>query len=444
VSCFQQEAVEDHIFQQIKVAYLSKIIKKYLVFSEIFPVPVQISADQLVDEIYFARYGTRLDRNTVIGRNPLFLELSAFSKGLKGQRRLVTVPGVRTWFKPKGEGSLPGTKGKTFLRDYLQVLLGGPNVSDVSNPDRLGEIQRFLTGNLPSGTPDTLAELAPLDAIVATRMQYLFETSRINSRSIANDLFWDGDPADERDFSYFLVYRHSSNHGSILKSFLVLQKPDPEIFNDYGFNHFIWGGKPFNDHIFRECEGAILKLEKSYYLLGYNFSVPANKRENPKNYQMHRESSKRKPNGMGLMAFEYSDVEANPGFFGGVTMTLAASHQPVLARVALLHLGTRSGFEKEISDSDVQPTELFTRDLAKDITETIARLKQLKCKKFGMHLQKCLQAPRWAKDGASSLAHDIRAMVDNTPAWEIQRAKPKDKPVSRGAIETFGEKRPRD
>jgi hypothetical protein len=75
-------------------------------------------------------------------------------------------------------------------------------------------------------------------------------------------------------------------------------------------------------------------------------------------------------------------------------MTLAASHQPVLGRVALLHLGTKSGLEKEISDSDVQPTELFTRDLAEDTTDTIARLKQLKCKKFGMHLQKCLEAPR--------------------------------------------------
>jgi hypothetical protein len=53
-------------------------------------------------------------------------------------------------------------------------------------------------------------------------------------------------------------------------------KPNPKIFSHYGFDHFMRGGDRFKTgHIFWECEGAILKMQSSYYFLGYNFTVNA-------------------------------------------------------------------------------------------------------------------------------------------------------------------------
>ena len=402
----------------------------------------ETSADSLVDEINLGRYGRPLFRSNHPADDPFFIELAAHAKTLENKGEpTVSLSGIRNWLRPVGASKSPKRKGKgkTFLRDYLQWFLTSPHVTQAHAADSLWKIEQFLTRTLPQ--PKTPAP--PLDPVLATRMQHLFDVSSRNPRPVAIDLFREGDPNDDDDSSYFLHYRHSTNWGSVMKSFIVLHKPDPKIFSHYGFDHFIHGGDRFKTgHIFRECEGAILKMQTSYYFLGYNFTVKANKKTEAALYARRREEAKEAPNVIGITSVEYADIDANPGLFPGVTMTIAAEYQPLVGRAALLHLGTRSSLGCEIRDTDIEPMELDARDLGADLKKMTDRLKAKRCRKFGMHLQALVTAKAWNGSGSSKLAQDILAMIDNTPAWEIQNGDKAGR--SRGALETFGKKRPRD
>jgi hypothetical protein len=403
-------------------------------------VSYEASADSLVDDIHVGRYGRPLVRSNHPADDPFFVELAAHAKTLENKGEPAVSPsGIRNWLRPVGQSKSPKRKGKTFLRDYLRWFLTSPHVSQAASPESLWRIEQFLTRTLPQ--PKTPAP--PLDRVVATRMQHLFDVSSRNPRPVATDLFREGDPNDDNDSSYFLHYRHSTNWGSVMKSFIVLHKPDPKIFSHYGFDHFIHGGERFKTgHIFRECEGAILKMQTSYYFLGYNFTVKANKQTEAALYARLREEAKEAPNGIGVTSVEYADIDADPGLFAGVTMTIAAEYQPLVGRAALLHLGTRSSLGCEIRDTDVDPMELDPRDLANDLKKMIDRLKAKGCERFGMHLQTLVNTKTWDRSGSRRLAQDILAMIDNTPAWEIQRGSKAGR--ARGALESFGKKRPRN
>jgi hypothetical protein len=214
----------------------------------------------------------------------------------------------------------------------------------------------------------------------------------------------------------------------------VCQRPTIGNFTGYGFNHFIWGGrkKEFAGHVYRECEGMMLAFDKSYYFLGYNYSVPADKRLYPREYARLRGAAKRNPNGMGLIAVEYDEVRRNPGIFSGVTMTLAAAHQPIIARIAFLHLGVRSRMGIEVTDSLVEPTELYKNDMAGDFRETFSRLRETGAQRFSPYLEARTQEAGWTRRGASALAKDICKTIENVPAWNLTNA------VGHGALETFG------
>jgi len=196
-------------------------------------------------------------------------------------------------------------------------------------------------------------------------------------------------------------------------------------------------------HIFRECEGFILKLARSFYFLGYNYTVPVDKRQEPDLYRKERMTAKCSPNGMGALSFEYDDVLRSPGLFPGVTMTVGALAQPVIARVAMLHIGTRHLLGRELSDRDVAPSELPVADLARDLTETVSALKELGCSNFGMSIQQSLGAQRNSESRLSRVSESILEMIDNRPAWRRDE-RGRLGQAARGAIETFGSGRPRD
>lgn len=235
-----------------------------------------------------------------------------------------------------------------------------------------------------------------------------------------------------------------------LKSFLVVQKPVKDLRKIFVFNHFVWGGvnASYTSHIFRECEGFIIKMAKAFYFIGYNYTVPADKRQEPEFYKRQRATAKWTPNGIGIIALEYDDVHASPGLFGGLTMTLAAMAQPVTSRIAMLHLGTKQSLGRIISDDIVVPGEMEPELLAEDLKITVGKLRQAGCRRFGLVLEGASSSAEWETKDSAILADRIKQMIDNTPAWEFSQyersGRKKRRHSARGAIETFGESRPRN
>jgi len=411
-----------------------------------------VLADEVFGLIHQAQFGEHLGKSP----NPQFFnDLSTYQKALVREGTpTISIPAIRSWLRRDRRVTPKRAEAMYFLHGYVQWVVSRKLVRDRKRKEVLVSVQRFLTRydraasfarQAHGAASATIGQKSKgADPAVIGTVQRILSVSEQNPHAITNDLFRDGDSGDQTDLSFFLMYRHSTNHGSILKSFLVCQKPDPKLLNHYGFNHFIWGGegKGFASHIYRECEGIILKFDKAYYFFGYNFAVSANKRRNPTEYERLRAPSREQPNGIGMLAIEYDDLNLRPGLFGGVTMTLAAAQQPVVARVALLHLGTRSGLGVTLSDHLVEPTELYPRQLADDLWKVVDKIKKLGCKRFGSHLYPLVTAKEWGKRGASNLAHEILGMIDNTPAWESKNARNishSDRKLrGRGAIETFG------
>ena len=412
---------------------------------------------EIIFEIHRLQFGVLYDQSVVEIREAFVKTLTAFSASNQG----VTAGTIRNWLAATPRE--PNANGRRFLLRYLKHLISDQLVAAGMEADAAA-FHRFLQETVPErrvteGKRVDVANNADsaVDRIVMDRLGHLFRASRANNRSITNDLFHNGDPHDNTDWSYFFVYRYSTNRGELLKSLLVVQKPD-SAFRDFGFNHFVWGGKEKgqNRNVFRECEGAVLALERAYYFLGYNFVVGANKRTSDVTlYEKARRVAKRHPNGMGLLSAEYEEITRDAGLFSGVTMTIAAGHQPVVARIAFLHIGTKTGLGHGLSDRDVDLRELEADKLAADLKSTVHRLsRKHACKRFGIHLQDAIAEKNWRTKGATALADRILEMIDNTPAWEIaqsvpvarrsNKAKPPRKPVARGALETFGPGRPRE
>jgi hypothetical protein len=405
-----------------------------------------IPDEELVARIHCAQYGQKLKVSGKIGDDLFFRRLSAFAGTQKMQGGpSVTVPTIRNWLG--SDPPVPKHNGRRFLLSYIKHLLRNDASSDVVRAEDLAAIGKYLAATLPEeGDSDGTPPTAVMEIFGAGRIQRLVNYTLEFKRSIAADFFRDADPASLFDFSYYLMYRHSTNHGDILKSFLVVKKADPRVSKHFAFNHFIWGGHPVNKHIFRECEGVILKFEKSYYLIGYNFVVKADKRRYPKQYADMRDAAKETPNGMGVLSVEYGDVDASPGLFPGLTITLGAGHQPVMARAALLHIGTRSGLGCQVSDVDVLPDEIQPNRVAGDLMDIVGRLGDMGAAKLGADLRDVVVNGKPDRARAAKLADRIVGMIDNLPAWEKTRRRRKGDPElrARGAIESYGERRPRD
>jgi len=407
----------------------------------------------LLGEIHMLRFG----QSVTYGNGPFFQDLCVYQKSLARARKdTVSIPAIRSWLASERRSVPKRADAMRFLSGYVRWiaskgLVAHPNAARTETIIRILErydpVEAEPSAN--ATTEQSASEPAParLDPIISATFQSIVAASNRNPRPVANDLFHNSDSRQEADHSYFLLYRYSTNEGTMLKSFLVCQKPEKGLIESYGFNHFVWGGvkHEFRQNIFRECEGLLLRFEKSYYFLGYNYVVPADKRHDPELYRELRLTSKERPNGLGLIAAEFDDIHLRPGLFGGITMTLAAANQPIAARVAFLHLGTRSRMGMEVRDTDVEPSELRIKDMATDLRGVVERLKAKGCKQFGIELELRSRRNDWSKAGCSALSKEIRDMIQNLPNWETENAKKNSKAqkrdigsLGRGALETFG------
>jgi hypothetical protein len=406
----------------------------------------------LLENICFITEGYRwaqeddADRDQANAR--FFDALVAFQGRLsRSDKSTITRQGIRLWQK----GSVPARHAAfLFLREYLIWSKGKPSAAEWSEERNAAfeRVDSYLRGAISLGgvedvfRPDD--KLPTLDPIIASAFQGLTKISQSSTQSEENS-FFRGTRTEEQDQSYYLLYRHSTNYGDIIKSFLVIQKPIKGVRNSYVYNSFLRGGvsQGHLSHIFRECEGFIIKLVKSFYFLGYNYTIPADRRREPEAYKKQRVTAKWSPNGIGMLAFEYDDIHASPGLFPGLTMTVAAMSQPIVGRVAMLHLGTKQSFGRAVDDNLVMPDELKAGDVENDLVATIKRLKEAGCRRFGGVLDSFVAQADWEQHAAPLLSNRIVTMIDNTPAWE-QSNRQGHRRYARGALEIYGNSRPRD
>jgi hypothetical protein len=422
----------------------------------------------ILSEVNFVRFGTTLSAEN---KAELLWELVIFQRALRRTGRpIISEQAIRAWFPDNGPlGQPKRATSMEFISSYLNSLKDKKAIPEGERSSRFhalalslslsGEsLGRDASDFVTRDAGDQLAALRVLrpDPLAVLALQVLAAVSNRNKRSELDDFFRGGDVSDPTDQSYFLMYRYSTTGGNVLKTFLVVKKPRTDL-STFSFSHFIWPSTSNKIQIFRECEGFILKLDRAYYLFGYNYEVKENKRFYLREYLKKRTASKLNPNGIGTIAVEYESIDESLGLWGGTTMTLAASNQPIIARVVLMHLGTRSALGVGLNDTIVQPSELEAGKFASvvdavggDLKTVVSNIRNLGAKRFAERLETTLNTPNWE----IALANDIDLRIRNVPAWDMAPTNPQNhrrngrkastlqQEAGRGAIETIGKHRP--
>lgn len=395
-----------------------------------------VAADaSLLSKIHFIRYGTWLESDH--DAPDLFDDLCSYrTVAVREKRPCVSIPAIRGWLLKPGRKSTPKRDDAiAFLCGYLRWI---ERQGFVPDDERKAAIKTVIES---VGEPDeaALSDESQTDRPASDGfgqdafLKIIRNIIDVGAYARASETthFWGGDDADD-PVSYYLIYRLSTIYGTILKSFMEVKKAARSLTGCV-FNHYVWGSDIREHHstTFRECEGVIFKLSQAYYFVGYNYTVPADKRNGRNLYMRHRTSARKQPNGIDVIAVEYPDITHENGLFGGLTISVAASGQPVAGRVAFLHLGTKAALGCEISDELTEPNELVPTELENDLRATVGRLMKAGCKKFGSDLNRRMRLPEWESNEMSKLAKRIACLIDNKPAW-VEKGK------RHGAIETFG------
>jgi hypothetical protein len=409
------------------------------------PVP-----SNLLDRVCLVQYG----QVSAANRNRLREALYAHHRnmGVKSISR----QSISYWFTQKNR-QVKRRQAMAFLYTYLTNNVPRDSITDDSTRQIYDQLLLTLNSraNVLS-TGEAISNILPMtpgDRLVAGNgIQYLTRIMTGTSRDIRHneltDLFYTSldSSTDDSDQSYYLVYRYSTE-GGVIKSFLVCKQPEGGEDN-FTFVQFLRGERTSEDGaipiVFRENVGIILKCPKSYYWLGYNYTVPVYKRDD--HYANLRIRAKLESTGIEVIVVEYDDLVIDKGLFPGLMTTVAALHQPVIARVAILHLGTKKSLGRYLTDEVTTPKELKADCVSTDLRSIIGRMQEIGCKRFGRILDLAIREDDWKDRGANNLTKRILRMINNMPAWEENRNKEnqnKEPSHARGAIETFSSLYPR-
>lgn len=263
---------------------------------------------------------------------------------------------------------------------FLLAAQSGPVASQVqqkitrhlaAHPAQVDFFSRLLDReqtSLPSreGAHSLAPELRIFDALLGHSAE--------SRQLLALDFLRSPAPWPREDEAYYAVYRHSTDNGAIVKTFLVVQTPHRSGTRNWGFHHFLQGGPKFHGEISRISEGVVFAFPPSYLLLGfsYNIDVLHFRTLSPAD----REPFRRDIRGLELIAIEEADVKNAKRLFSGVMQTQAASGQPVVARAAFLYLGSSSANSRQLPHLAVKPTEIHDRDLEDDVAELVRSLRK--------------------------------------------------------------------
>jgi hypothetical protein len=375
-----------------------------------------------------------------------------------GQKPGITPQGIKRWFGG-ADGLRPPTKqnAKRFLYRYLRSIedLVKEGEAKQAYDDLALELspyapapeqrpaQQQAVGATPSnGAVVALDGRTPAGAIIARFLSQVPPWGRNEH----HDLYGDTASPNEND-SYYIMYRFSTNNGSVLKTFLEVSNSVIDGKRIYTFKHSIWSSNDpkFSSNVFHECDGVIGRFEKSYYFAGLNYKIHINRHEDSDRYDKEKDSHKTLANGVGIITVEHSSIDRNHDLIAALTMTLADETQPVIARAAILRLGTKSRLKLALDGKLVEPTELDRDKISEDLKRLINRLKEKGINEGSLpaYLRGQLKDKQhWNSRGAKDLEKRIIEMIANLPAWKDKAPKAT---LGFGALESWGPmNRPRE
>lgn len=428
--------------------------------------------DNLLNQVYFVRYGSEELPSSDSDRKIFFDELVSYRKTLVARGlETVSVAALRNWLLGTKRATPKRALAMSFLYGYLHWVETAKRVTfsldNAAERERKLE-QEYLLAFLNSfkSTGDEVADKQVLTEIakqglveelrldipfVARVKRILLSAAHNKKRSDAHDLFEGGNRSSQAETSYYLAYRYSTNCGNVMKLFITIERPDANFRSFCSFYLFSRGLLRNNERggkrIFRECEGIVLPFERAFYLVGYNYNVRVRTNVSQVGYQEFRQRARQHPDGLGVIAVEYEDIDRSNGLIGGLIMTMAGENQPIVARLALLHLGTKSSLGMNVWDHQVLPWEGPSEEAGRDLQMTLDRVRGLGCKDFGPAVTAALTGD--AEAAGENLLRSVLNIIDNTPAWETASHNPSaahrsDDFFARGALETYGMDRPRD
>jgi hypothetical protein len=266
----------------------------------------------------------------------------------------------------------------------------------------------------------------------------LLDRSRRDGRDELEDFFYCSPrnlPFEQLDQSYYFLYRFAST-GRVIRTFVVFKRPQPQLVSSFTFVTFMRSDPDRFSDWHRESEGLVSKWEWSYQLIGFSYRTNSIFVDDPEQNVAARRDAKKRPRHIELYAFEYAEIDLEPGLFSGVTFTSAASNQPVVARVAMLHLGTSSSLGKVLSHKEAKPRVFDPEELQNDLKESVKDLRDFGCSGFAPKLNAAATHPAWDNARSAALAKELLTMLDNTPAWERMHS-PSAEARGRGAIGSF-------
>lgn len=316
----------------------------------------------------------------------------------------------------------------------------------ISDLMRSGDATAFISGEFAGDAPEA-EEPKSIDLSGAFPAMIEVLTAQTPNEADVWERFAGGrQKGKQPKVMYFLTYRYSTTGGNILKGFLVVKQHPGTGFGRFRFSHFIWGG-PENIHIFRETHGLMLACEKAYYFLGVGVSVSGDKRDPAfRRSREYRELRAEPPvQTFELSTIEYDEFELKEVVLSGLTMASAARHQPVVARLALLYLGTDRELSHELLDNEVVPTEIPFESWQEDLLTTLRRLTELGVAGFDRRLGFKKSGKHFDLAVIKKFAKRIETIIDNTAHWETsgENDKANRDAKNAGAIESEGDGRPR-
>lgn len=148
-------------------------------------------------------------------------------------------------------------------------------------------------------------------------------------------------PQEDRTFadtSYYAVYRHSTGKGRIVRTLLALKSPAEGQVNCFSFTHVYNSGRRPQKRITR---GPVLSFEHCAYFAGLT-SAEVGRGSIP-------------GRGVELIAFPGLSGLANPDhkLLRGLCLSHGVGWQPIVGRLAMIHLGFRSELERVVNDVSV-------------------------------------------------------------------------------------------
>lgn len=207
-----------------------------------------------------------------------------------------------------------------------------------------------------------------------------------------------GNAAVKSTKSYYAIYRYSTIRGEIVKTFMCILPPKSGEVPHYTFRHFYKG---LNSEL-RKTQGPVLHYLRTTYFLGGSST-----------------GTDPQLNGLKLIAIPEGTRNGNHRLLTGLFLSSAGGWQPIVGRLAMLYLGSRSDDQASImhdavgigvryrSVEDVPPR--FAGSKAEARAEPLTLAEDL------AHMEKDFEAARGLDKPVSELNECILQMIDNFP-----------------------------